>query len=73
MKTTKICPKCGSGSIIKIKGNLGPYGSGNNIPTGWTYAKVDRYLCEACGYSEEWVDLEYIPKIKAKYGEKKRP
>lgn len=25
---------------------------------------VDRYLCADCGYSEEWVDTDYIDKIK---------
>ena len=71
MKTTKICPKCGGNDVLKIKGQVGAYGMGNNIPMGWSYAKVDRYLCCGCGYSEEWVDREYIEKLKAKYGDKK--
>ena len=71
MKNTGICPKCSASGVLKIKGQVGAYGMGNNIPTGFSYAKVDRYLCTACGYSEEWIDKEYIEKLKAKYGDKK--
>ena len=70
MKTTKLCPKCGGNDIIKIEGNVGAYGVGNNIPTGatlWSYVKVDRYLCATCGFSEEWVERENIEKIRKKY------
>lgn len=31
MKNTKKCPKCQSSDIVKIKGECGPYGRGNNI------------------------------------------
>ena len=71
MKNSKICPKCNSNSIVIIPGSVGAYGVGNNIPVGMTvfnYAKVDRYLCQSCGYSEEWVDREYIERIVKKYG-----
>lgn len=53
-----------------IQGSCGAYGAGNNIITGRTnfsYAPVNRYLCCNCGYSEEWVNKEDIPKIKKKY------
>ena len=73
MKNTKECPKCGSGKILRIDGNTGPYGVGNNIPVGKTifsYAKVNRYLCCNCGYSEEWLDSEDIERIAKKYGKK---
>lgn len=59
MKNTGICPKCDSKSILRIPGNAGAYGSGNNIMTGITVlsaVKVTRYLCCECGYSEEWID-----------------
>ena len=36
MINTKICPKCQGSNIMKIKGNVGAYGSGNNIPVGWS-------------------------------------
>jgi ribosomal protein S27AE len=73
MKTTKICPKCGSNDIIKIEGTAGAYGAGNNIPVTWTkYAMVDRYLCGSCGYSEEWVERDSIEKIRKKYAKEVR-
>ncbi len=71
MKNTHICPKCQNLEILKIRGNTGAYGTGNNIPVGWTNFSavlVDRYVCERCGYSEEWIDKDDIPKLKKKYG-----
>ena len=72
MKNSKICPKCGFSDIVRIDGNVGAYGTGNNIPMGitiWSYVKVARYVCCACGYTEEWIDREDLAKIKEKYGE----
>ena len=43
----------------------------NVIRTGWTIvstAEVYRYICCDCGYSEDWVDLPDIPKLRKKYG-----
>lgn len=70
MKINKVCPKCKSTDIIKVEGSAKGYGAGNNIPIGHTilsYVKVARYICCDCGYVEEWVDMEDIPKIKKKY------
>ena len=72
MKYSHVCPKCGGTDILFIPGKAGAYGTGNNIPMGatiFTYVKVHRYLCAACGYSEEWIDREDIPKLKQKFGE----
>ncbi len=72
MKRTGICPKCGGTQILKIPGQSGPYGSGNNIPTGWSIFSsvlVHRYLCCGCGYSEEWIDKEDIPDLVKKFGD----
>ncbi|MBR4887886.1 MAG: hypothetical protein IKU17_01950 [Clostridia bacterium] len=66
MKNTKLCPKCRSSEIVRIDGNAGPYGSGNNIPLGATIfsvVKVHRYICCRCGYTEEWIDRQDIEKI----------
>lgn len=71
MKNMKICPKCGSRDILFIQGKAGAYGSGNNIPNGMTTLSsvlVNRYICEGCGFSEEWIDKEDILKLKKKYG-----
>ena len=70
MKNTKICPKCQSNDIIMIPGRAEAYGVGNNIKVGATVfsaVMVHRYLCCSCGYSEEWVNTEDIPKLKKKY------
>ena len=59
MKNTSLCPKCRSNDIARIEGQVGPHGAGNNIPVGWAAfgaVKVTRFLCLACGFSEEWVD-----------------
>lgn len=70
MKNTKKCPKCQSTEIIRIDGSAKAYGAGNNIPIGATifsYVKVPRYVSCHCGYTEEWIDLKDIPKLKEKF------
>lgn len=67
MKYTKTCPKCYSTDLVRIEGNAGAYGSGNNIMIGATIfsaIKVHRYLCCDCGYSEEWIDKEDLNEVK---------
>ena len=66
MKNTKTCPKCKSDNIIRIDGNCGPYGSGNNIMVGSTIfstVNVNRYICCNCGFTEEWIDIEDTEKV----------
>ncbi|MGH4049903.1 MAG: hypothetical protein ACREVX_00865 [Clostridium sp.] len=61
MKNTKPCSKCNSKNIIRIPGNIGSFGSGNNIIWGIFRrdgVKVTKYLCCECGYIEEWIDNE---------------
>ncbi len=67
MKNTRICPKCNGSDIIKIDGKTAAYGALNYIPAGISSISVTRYLCCTCGYSEEWVDRENLPKLKKKY------
>ena len=70
MKWSRFCPKCGGDDILVIKGSSGAYGTGNNIPAGATIFSavlVNRYLCCKCGYSEEWINEEDIPKLKRMY------
>lgn len=67
MKKTKKCPKCGNTDIFVIEGNAGAYGSGNNIAVGMTIfsaVPVDRFICSKCGYSEEWIRVEDIQKVR---------
>lgn len=68
MKNTKTCPKCGSKDILIVDGNVGTHGAGNNIPVGFTlYSSVlvNRYLCCSCGFSEEWINRDDIPKVRS--------
>ena len=70
MKNTGVCPKCGCSEIVRIEGQARSYGAGNNIPVGLTifsYIKVPRYVCMACGYSEEWIDEKDLPVIWEKF------
>jgi predicted nucleic-acid-binding Zn-ribbon protein len=71
MKTTRKCVKCGSTGIIVVPGQAGAFGVGNNIPMGKTIfssVKVSRYLCDSCGYSEEWVDdASDLQRLREKY------
>ncbi len=70
MKERGICPKCNGTDIIRIKGQAGAYGSGNHIPVGLTIFSavlVHRYVCCTCGYSEEWIEKEDLPKLKKTY------
>ena len=73
MKNKLTCPKCGCSNIIFIPGYIGTHGAGNNILTGSTIfnaVKVNRYVYGKCGYSEEWINTEDLPKLKKKYGMK---
>ena len=72
MRISKICTKCRSAEIVSIPGEVRAFGVGNNISAGGTIfsaVKVTRYLCVACGFSEEWVDsADDLAKLKKKYG-----
>ena len=62
MKHSAVCPKCGGTEILRIDGRSV---IGGVIPTGWTGAKLNRFLCTVCGYSEEWIDQKDIAKLIA--------
>lgn len=60
MKNTHTCPKCGSRVVLRIPDHSNRHASGNNIYTSsFTLLKkipVIRYLCQDCGYVENWVE-----------------
>ena len=67
MKNSKKCPKCSSSDIIIVDGYTGAYGSGNNIITGYSIFSgvgIDRYICCSCGFTEEWIAVDQIEKIR---------
>ena len=71
MKATQTCPKCGGHDILRVPGKAGPYGSGNNIQTGFSIFSavlVHRYVCCSCGYSEEWIDPSDLERLKERFG-----
>ena len=71
MKNSRICTKCGGHDVVRIEGQAGAYGAGNNIPVGWSVfsaVKVTRFLCLGCGFSEEWVESgEDLEKLRNKF------
>ncbi|QDW39129.1 hypothetical protein FFI89_019440 [Bradyrhizobium sp. KBS0727] len=71
MQNSKTCPKCRSTDVVRIPGEARAFGAGNNISVGSTVfsaVKVTRYLCAACGFSEEWIDsADDIASIKERY------
>ena len=75
MKNTRKCPKCGGSDILFVPGSAGAYGNGNNIMKDLkiksikSAVPVDRYICTTCGFSEEWIDLDYMDKLKKEYDE----
>ena len=72
MKLTGKCPKCESSDLIQIPGQIGAYGSGNNVPLGLfkSPVKVTRFLCGKCGFSEEWIDSgEEIERLRKTYAQ----
>lgn len=67
MKNTRRCPKCGSKDIVIVDGWIGGGGSGNYVPLGATvfsFVNIDRYICCGCGFTEEWINIEDIEKVK---------
>ena len=71
MKNSGICHKCESRKIIRIpSATFGNHGT-NTVPVGWlkaSQARVTRYLCCHCGYSEEWIgQAKDIKRIEDSY------
>ncbi|BCX04264.1 MAG: hypothetical protein KatS3mg053_2202 [Candidatus Roseilinea sp.] len=68
MKTTGICPKCGSDIVARVPGQQDE----TSIIVDWggylTSAPVARYVCCACGYVESYVESpEDLDRIRRKY------
>lgn len=55
---SRDCPKCGSSDVLFVE-NRGSLGFTNAIPLSglmiFDAIKVDRHVCMACGFAEEWV------------------
>jgi len=71
MKKTGKCPKCGAEDVLRIPGKA--YGGQPNYVlaglTRWSAKFVSRYICCACGYTEEWIESrEDIQSLKDEFG-----
>ena len=69
MKNSNTCPKCQGSKIMKVPGEAANKNVSNLIMTGmFSAVPVDRYICEGCGFAEEWVTLESdLAKLKQKF------
>jgi hypothetical protein len=73
MKESMTCPKCASTTdVVRIPGSTGTTATGSVLYTGLTTASVarlTRFVCCKCGYSEEWLEgSAALGSLKAKYG-----
>jgi ribosomal protein S27AE len=70
VKNSLTCPKCNGQKIILVPGSRIEGSGGTAITTGFiSMAKIDRYICESCGYNEEWMSSpEDIEKVKKRFG-----
>ena len=69
MKKTGKCPKCGEDKIIQIKDIWHNSGGGNISKSKLLFtekhcAKITFYICESCGYVENYLDTDELKKLK---------
>ena len=71
MKKAGVCPKCGGLDIARVPGGVRSTmdNSQNFVIRGFQSAPVDRYICCACGFSEEWLREEDLEKVKKYWAE----
>ncbi len=69
MKNTKTCPKCGSRAVAEVPGgSFSPLGRSGSIETDpFETARIDRWICCACGYSEAWIEPKKLQKIRKRW------
>ena len=68
MKNSKQCPKCGSSRVYRVNDPTAPH---RNEKQGWVHfgkltdhGRIDRWVCCACGYSEEWVEQRMLDDVE---------
>ncbi len=69
MKLNGKCPKCHHQKIIQIKDTFHPNAAGNIAQAAHFFTKkksalITFYICENCGYIEEYLDQDEIVKLK---------
>lgn len=61
------CPKCQGEDIIRVHAQGGVHGNG--VMVGLRAVPITRYVCFACGFTEEWIESRAdLERLKAKYG-----
>ena len=66
MKQTNTCPKCGGSRILRVEDGAGR--TGISLYLGFmSMTPVARYVCTGCGYTESWVDEDYLPELRDLY------
>ena len=72
MKETGVCPKCGGADIVWVPGGVRCTmdNTQNFVIRGFQSAPVDRYICCACGFSEEWLRKSNLDDIKERWAKK---
>ena len=59
MKNSSICPKCKSTTVVKIPQMKTATSNYIQLTTWGTHnAYFDRYVCNSCGYMEQYVDVD---------------
>ena len=65
MKETGVCPKCGGSKVLKVD----PMRC-NAFPIGFpSLAKLERWFCGSCGFTEEWIQEADLEKAVKFWGE----
>ena len=66
MKQTKTCPKCGCTKLLRVDDSVS--NRSISLVLGWmSFVPVTRYVCTECGYTESWVNKQYLHEIREKY------
>lgn len=66
MKETKTCPKCGGSHILRVEDGVDS--TGISLYLGiLSRVPVTRYVCIGCGYTESWVDQQFLGELKERY------
>jgi predicted RNA-binding Zn-ribbon protein involved in translation (DUF1610 family) len=58
MRHSFICPKCNSSQVVLLEGTRYNQAAIIYLNRLGSTAVMDRYVCTACGFTEQWVQLD---------------